>query len=315
MSDPLDGLPVQPAVNGALAEWTAWLSHQRRLSPRTLDGYKRDVSFFMRFLAPHIGFEPGIDDLARLNREDLWAFQEERQRDGLAQTSMARTLSALRSLFLFMDKHGICTNSVFAAAETPKLPHTVPKPLPVADAIEVLDEAERTAKVPWQGKRDRALFTLLYGCGLRISEALGLNRRDIAAGDRLIVTGKGNKQRVVPILASVMQAMQDYLAACPHDIGDDEPLFVGARGKRLDAAVAQKKMREVRARLGLPETATPHALRHSYATHLLSGGGDLRSIQELLGHASLSTTQRYTEVDSERLMAVHAAAHPRARRN
>lgn len=308
------GLPVQPAVATALDNWVSWLRHERRLAERTVESYSHDISTFMRFLDRHFGYAPGIDDLADMGRSELWAFQAERQADGLTPTSMARSLSALKSLFAFLDKRGICTNAAIANAEAPKLPRSVPKPMSVEDAFETLDAAEDIAREPWHGKRDRALFTLLYGCGLRIGEAISLNRRDVAGLEKIIITGKGNKQRVVPMLKYVAQEIEVYLATCPYDTGADGPLFVGARGKRLNPALAQRAMRGVRAVLGLTETATPHALRHSFATHLLSGGGDLRTIQELLGHASLSTTQRYTEVDGERLMEIHAAAHPRARR-
>lgn len=308
------GLPVQPAVATALENWVSWLRHERRLSERTVESYSHDISIFMRFLDRHFGYAPGIDDLANMGRSELWAFQAERQADGLTPTSMARSLSALKSLFAFLDKRGICTNAAIANAEAPKLPRSVPKPMSVEDAFETLDAAEDIAREPWHGKRDRALFALLYGCGLRIGEAISLNRRDVAGLEKIVITGKGDKQRVVPVLKYVAQEIEAYLAACPYEPGTDGPLFVGARGKRLNPALAQRAMRGVRAVLGLTETATPHALRHSFATHLLSGGGDLRTIQELLGHASLSTTQRYTEVDGERLMEVHAAAHPRARR-
>lgn len=308
------GLPVQPAVATALENWVSWLRHERRLSERTVESYSHDISIFMRFLDRSFGFAPGIDDLANMGRSELWAFQAERQADGLTPTSMARSLSALKSLFAFLDKRGICTNAAIANAEAPKLPRSVPKPMSVEDAFETLDAAEDIAREPWHGKRDRALFALLYGCGLRIGEAISLNRRDVAGLEKIVITGKGNKQRVVPVLKYVAQEIEAYLCACPYEPGTDGPLFVGARGKRLNPALAQRAMRGVRAVLGLTETATPHALRHSFATHLLSGGGDLRTIQELLGHASLSTTQRYTEVDGERLMEVHAAAHPRARR-
>lgn len=308
------GLPVQSDLANALSDWVSWLSHERRLSARTVDGYQRDISIFIKFLERRFGFSPGIEDLAGLRRDDLWAFQAERQADGLTAVSMARGLSSLRSLFSFFDKRGICNNAAVMAIETPRLPRTVPKPLSVEDAFETLDAAEDLALEPWHGKRDRALFALLYGCGLRIGEALGLSPRDIEGFDRIIVAGKGNKQRVVPLLKSVARELKVYLEICPFNLDADGPLFIGARGKRLNPAVAQRGMRNVRALLGLSDTATPHALRHSFATHLLSGGGDLRTIQELLGHASLSTTQRYTEVDGERLQAVHAAAHPRARR-
>lgn len=308
------GLPVQPAVASALEDWVSWLRHERRLSEKTVESYCTDITVFMRFLDRHFGYAPGIDDLQEMGRSELWAFQAERQADGLTPTSMARGLSALKSLFSFFDKRGICTNAAISNAEMPRLPKSVPKPLSVEDAFETLDAAEDIAREPWYGKRDRALFALLYGCGLRIGEAISLNRRDVAGLERIVITGKGNKQRIVPMLKFVAREIENYLAVCPFDPDEDGPLFVGARGRRLNPALAQRAMRGVRAVLGLTETATPHALRHSFATHLLSGGGDLRTIQELLGHASLSTTQRYTEVDGERLMEIHAAAHPRARR-
>lgn len=308
------GLPVQPALAKVLEDWNGWLTHERRLSPRTTESYGHDVATFIRFIRDALGYEPGVEDIAGLTRNQLWAFQADRQAAGMRPVSMARCLSSLKSLYGFMEKRGICNNAVISSAESPRLGKTVPKPLSVEDAIDTLDTAEDLAIEPWQGKRDRALFALLYGCGLRIGEALGLAVRDVAGRTQIVVTGKGNKQRVVPMLPGVSRAIDEYLSLCPFGLADDAPLFVGARGKRLNAAIAQRRMRDVRAVLGLAETATPHALRHSFATHLLSGGGDLRTIQELLGHASLSTTQRYTAVDGERLMAIHAEAHPRARR-
>ena len=195
----------------------------------------------------------------------------------------------------------------------PKIPHAIPKPVNVEDAMDTIENVATLAKRPWVGKRDAALLTLLYGCVLRIGEALGLKRRDTPLGETLRVVGKGQKERLVPVLPIVREAIADYLAACPHDPGPDGSLFLGVRGKKLDPAIVQRTVRLLRARLGLPETATPHALRHSFATHLLAAGGDLRTVQELLGHASLSTTQRYTEVDMSQLIAVYERAHPRAR--
>ncbi|MBT3909650.1 MAG: tyrosine-type recombinase/integrase, partial [Rhodospirillaceae bacterium] len=196
---------------------------------------------------------------------------------------------------------------------------SIPKALSAEDALEAIETIEELSDEPWVGKRDRAFLALLYGCGLRIGEALGLNRGQLpppgAGADSIRVTGKGNKQRLVPMLPVVLSGLHDYLDACPFDLGPDDPVFVGVRGKRLNPGVAQKRVRMVRQLLRLPETATPHAMRHSFATHLMAGGGDLRTIQELLGHASLSTTQRYTDVDAARLQSVHAAAHPRARRS
>jgi integrase/recombinase XerC len=196
----------------------------------------------------------------------------------------------------------------------PRLPRALPKPLTEVEAAETLEHSARLAAAPWIGKRDAAVLTLLYGCGLRIDEALRLNRAEAPHGDSMVITGKGGKQRMIPVLPMVRAAIGEYLDACPHETPADGPLFLGARGGRLGARTVQALMQTLRAALNLPETATPHALRHSFATHLLAGGGDLRTIQELLGHASLSTTQRYTAVDSERLLAVHRAAHPRARR-
>ena len=308
------GLPVQPAVAEALSAWVDWLAHERRLAASTVESYQHDAAIFMRYIHSRLGFEPGIEDLTGLKRDDLWAFQTVRQADGIGPVSMARGLSGLRSLFTFLERRGICSNAIIQAAEMPKLPRTVPKPLNIEDAFETLEVAEELAIEPWVGKRDRALFALLYGCGLRIGEAIGLSVRDVKGLERIVVTGKGNKQRVVPMLKVVRTALEAYLQSCPFRLDDDAPLFVGTRGNRLNPAIAQRCMRQIRAILGLPDTATPHALRHSFATHLLSGGGDLRTIQELLGHASLSTTQRYTEVDGARLQAVHAAAHPRAKR-
>ena len=223
-------------------------------------------------------------------------------------------MSTVRGFFRYLEKHGLGHNPALGAVRTPKVPKSVPKALDIAEALESVEAVADFTDTPWIAKRDIAVLMLLYGCGLRIGEALALNRHQAPRADTMVVTGKGNKQRLVPVLPVVREAVEDYLAACPRPLEPDDPLFIGARGKRLDASVIQKQMRKIRILFGLPETATPHALRHSFATHLLAGGGDLRTIQELLGHASLSTTQRYTDVDSARLMAVYEAAHPRARK-
>lgn len=228
-------------------------------------------------------------------------------------SSRARAVSALRNFYRWLDRAGVLHNPKIGALATPRLPQGVPKPLAPADAASLLRAAEESVAEPWIGLRDRALFTLLYGAGLRISEALALDRGALPLGEALIVLGKGRKERMVPLLPAVTLAVAAYVDACPFHGGKDSPLFLGAKGKRLDPAIAQKAMRSLRAQLQLPDTATPHALRHSFATHLLAGGGDLRAIQELLGHASLSTTQRYTEVETERLLSAYRNAHPRAR--
>jgi integrase/recombinase XerC len=234
---------------------------------------------------------------------------------GLQASSTARALSVVRGFFRFLERGDMIRNPAIYALRTPKLPHHVPKALEVQDAVDLVAATGDSFGLgpPWVEKRDLALFTLLYGCGLRIGEALGLDRRHMPQQDQMVISGKGGKERVVPVLHVVKKALEGYLAICPFAYGPDDPLFVGVRGKRLQAAIAQKRLRELRPLLDLPETATPHALRHSFATHLLAGGGDLRAIQELLGHTSLSTTQRYTDVDTEQLRRVYRAAHPRAR--
>jgi integrase/recombinase XerC len=307
-------LPVAAEVRAAVEAWTGWLDGERRLAANTLDAYRGDLVAFLGFLSGHLGGPPDLRALAELAPADIRAYLAWRSREGYERTSTARAMATIRSFFRFLDRRGLAHVPAVHAVRTPRILRSVPKPLTERDALDAVATVADLSDEPWIARRDIALLMLLYGCGLRIGEALALARHQAPTGDTLLVTGKGGKQRVVPVLAIVREAVAAYLAACPHDFGDRGPLFFGARGGRLDPAVAQKQMRRLRALLGLPETATPHALRHSFATHLLAGGGDLRTIQELLGHASLSTTQRYTEVDSARLVAVHRAAHPRARR-
>jgi integrase/recombinase XerC len=235
-----------------------------------------------------------------------------RLKEGRSRTTIARAMSALRNLFRFLDRTGLVHNQALAAVKAPKPTKSVPKPLLPEDALALLRRALEAATEPWIGARNVAVLTLLYGCGLRIDEALSLNQVDAPAGDVMMVTGKGNKQRVVPVLPVVRDAIENYRALCPYSNETEKPLFYGSRGGRLNPGIVQRTMRGLRADLGLPETATPHALRHSFATHLLARGGDLRTIQELLGHASLSTTQRYTDVDAARLIEVYDRFHPRA---
>ena len=309
---------AEPAVVSAIEDWRAWLAHERRISNHTLDAYSRDLGSFLRFTAEHLGYAPGLQDLRALEPADFRGFLAARQARGLARSSTARALSTLRNFFKFIERQGLVENAAIGGIRTPKVPRSVPKALDEVDALETVSVIEDLSEEPWIGKRDAAVLFLLYGCGLRIGEALGLDRDQVAepgdAMDTIVVTGKGDKQRLVPVLPVVTKALGDYIDACPHDLALAGPLFVGKRGKRLSARMIQRQMGRVRALLGLPETATPHALRHSFATHLLAGGGDLRTIQELLGHASLSTTQRYTEVDAGRMKSVYDGAHPRARR-
>jgi integrase/recombinase XerC len=304
---------AEPALASAIDDWRAWLAHERRMSQHTLDAYARDLAGFLAFFTDHMGYMPGPRDLENLKPADFRAYLARRASSGLSRTSTARAMSALRGFFRFLERSGIVSNAAITAVRTPKIPKSVPKALTEADALDATATIGQLSDQEWVSKRDTAVLLMLYGCGLRIGEALGLNRGQAPKGDTMIVTGKGNKQRLVPVLPVVVQAVSDYLASCPYPLGDEDPLFLGARGGRLNPGVVQRQMRQMRALLGLHETATPHALRHSFATHLLAGGGDLRTIQELLGHASLSSTQRYTDVDAAHLSEIYRKTHPRAR--
>ena len=308
---------AEPAVLAAIDEWRRWLAHERRVSQNTLAGYGHDLRAFFQFMAGHLGFPPGLGDLGKLRPGDFRSWLAKRNAKGLSRASTARAMSTLRGFFRFLERRGLVENASLGAVKTPKKTKSVPKAITPEDALETIEAAAALQLEPWVAKRDAAILLLLYGAGLRIGEALGLKRQKAPSDDgeaMLVVAGKGGKERVVPVLPVVAAAIRDYLDACPFPLGDDDPLFVGVRGDRLNPRVVQRQMQKTRGLLGLPETATPHALRHSFATHLLAAGGDLRTIQELLGHASLSTTQRYTDVDQSRLRAVYDDAHPRARR-
>ena len=300
-------------VKAAAEGWYRWLAKEKRFSKHTLRAYGQDLAAFLVFLSEHLGEAAGLDDLRSLRQADFRAYLSHRRNDGIASTSLARSLSAVRSFFRRLQKDGVIDSAAANLIRTPKRPHSLPKPLSVASAEQVIETADAADTAPWLQARDAAILTLLWGAGLRLGEALGLDGDQVPLGDSLTVTGKGNKQRLVPVLPIVRAAIAEYVKLCPYAIAAGMPLFYGARGKRVDPAIIQKAMRNARRALDLPETATPHALRHSFATHLLAAGGDLRTIQELLGHASLATTQRYTEVDAEALLRVYGAAHPRAR--
>jgi len=308
-----DAFNAAAELRAAIMEWQSWLANERRASLHTVEAYGRDLAGFIAFLGQHLGELPGLASLAALRPADFRAWLARRTTEGLARSSSARALSVLRSFFRFCARRGLAETTALAALRTPKLPRALPKALTVKDAAEVIDKAAALSKLPWIAARDTALFTLLYGCGLRLGEALGLRRHEAPQGAVLRILGKGKKERLVPVLPIVREAIERYLALCPYDPGPSGPLFLGARGGALDPAIVQKEMRKLRVWLGLSEQATPHALRHSFATHLLAAGGDLRTIQELLGHASLSTTQRYTEIETEALIAVYEKAHPRAK--
>ncbi|MCC6949489.1 MAG: tyrosine recombinase XerC [Bradyrhizobiaceae bacterium] len=298
--------------------WLGFIAHERRLSPKTLEAYGRDVAGFLGFLAEHLGGRPKLAGLSRLEPADVRAYLAERRSNGIEPRTLIRSLAAARSFARFLEREGSGKVAALAAVRAPKIARTLPKPLSVSAARNVADPASRAGeeRAPWVLARDAAVLALLYGSGLRISEALGLKRRDAPApgsGDTITVLGKGAKKRMVPVLPQVAQAIAEYISLCPFDLVSDGPLFRGEKGGPLSPRVVQLAMERLRGALGLPDTATPHALRHSFATHLLARGGDLRSIQELLGHASLATTQIYTAVDATSLIEAYRAAHPRAR--
>ncbi len=311
-----DALSIDPEVAAMAEAWCDWLAHEKRQADLTVKGYRTDLMGFLGFSAEHLGGAPGLDQLVDLKTIDFRAWLASRHRDGVARTSVARGLAALRSFYGYLDRQHGRHNPAIRALRTPKLDQRLPRPLSSDQANDLVESAPAFARQGWIGKRDAALLLLLYGAGLRIGEALALDRGMIGNAPanlrQLTVTGKGKKQRLVPILPIIAAAIDDYLTACPHRPGPDAPLFVGLRGKRLQPALLRRQVQALRRMLGLPESATPHALRHSFATHLLSDGADLRTIQELLGHASLSTTQGYTGLDRERLMRLYQSAHPRA---
>ena len=310
------GYMGSPYVREAVGDWLAYLSVERQLAANTAEAYERDISQFLAFLAGHLNRLPDMKQLLVLQARDVRAFLAARRSEGVGSRSLARTLSALRMFYKFLERRGCGKNDAIRAVSLPKLPHSVPKPLTAPKATALVDSADiASPDAPeWILARDTAVLALLYGSGLRISEALSLQRKDapIKGRDMLRVTGKGNKTRVVPVLPIVREAVERYLALCPLESGSDDPLFVGVRGKQLSPRIIQLGIARARAALGLPDSATPHALRHSFATHLLGAGADLRAIQELLGHASLSTTQGYTEVDRAHLLKAYTSAHPRA---
>ncbi len=308
---------VDQEAGAAARAWISHLETERRMAAKTVEAYLRDCGQFFDFLQQHFGALVSISMLSALKVSDFRAFLANRRRGGTSSRSLARQLSAIRSLFHFMEKQDLVKNPAISAIQTPKLPHSVPKPLSVPAAKKVMRDAHEAAHheaAKWVLSRDTAVLMLLYGCGLRISEALDLDAEHAPkpGDDVMRVTGKGSKVRLVPVLEPARTAIEDYMKLCPFPLEAGTALFRGVRGKRLNARNVQLLVQKLRGYLGLPDTATPHALRHSFATHLLGNGADLRSIQELLGHASLSTTQVYTQVDRAHLLKAYESAHPRA---
>jgi integrase/recombinase XerC len=307
-------LPLGADLEQAVTQWLAHLRHERAAAENTLTAYARDVRQFIDFLERQLGHAPCLADLGRIEARTVRSFLAARRRSGAVSRSLARTLSALRQLFRWLEVQELSQNRALLQIASPKVPHSVPKPLTVEKAAGVVDSGPG-ANLDWVLARDTAVLLLLYGAGLRITEALSICAKDAPVETRevLRIKGKGGKERLVPVLPIVRTGIERYIALCPYPLAPEEALFRGAKGGPLSPRIIQLVMERLRAGLRLPPSATPHALRHSFATHLLSAGADLRQIQELLGHASLSTTQAYTEVDRERLIAVYDAAHPRSR--
>lgn len=293
-------------------EWLASLAHERRMSAHTLRAYGDDVERFLGFLRTHRGKAPDERMLTAIAPADIRAFVTVRRKEGLGARGVRRALSGLRSFYRYLEREEILANPAPRAVRAPRLARTLPKPLSERDISGALESVAGN-DVAWLAARDTALILLLYGAGLRISEALSLKQGDVPMGEWIAIAGKRGKERMVPTLPALREALQDYVSKLHFQLDRDAPLFISRKGKAMSAREAQRVFEGVRLRLGLADSATPHALRHSFATHLLAGGGDLRAVQELLGHASLSTTQIYTAVDTKKLMSAYQNAHPRAR--
>lgn len=308
---------MHPETAAIILRWQRYLISERRFAENTVKSYVRDFGGFIAFLKTHLAATPSPKQIGNVSLNDFRSFLAKRRNDGLSSRSLARTLSTIRSFYKYLDRMESISNHAIGNVQSPKVPHTIPRPLTVTDAKEILDRVGDFATDAWVDARNTAVLTLLYGCGLRISEALSINVGDLPDNyttdtQTMTIKGKRGKERLVPLLPVVIDAINHYTELCPYPMVEGQPLFLGKRGKRLNPSAVQIAMRLARISMGLPDSATPHALRHSFATHLLSAGGDLRTIQELLGHADLSSTQHYTDVDTDALMSVYNKAHPRA---
>lgn len=301
-----------PSAFTLYKEWQSYLLHERQYSAHTLRAYENDILPFFAFLKHHFEKEADYNLLSKLEVRDIRSWMAYLHGNGLTAKSTARALSVVRSFFRFLEKQEILKNHAALNAYMPKVPKSIPKALSREDALNAASSIDDVARESWTGKRDIALLTLIYGCGLRISEALSLKYKDVPLQNAIRIKGKGNKEREVPVLPIVAKRIGEYVKSCPYKMLENDFIFVGARGKPLRPEIFRKQLQIFRDSYGLPESTTPHAFRHSFATHLLQEGGDLRVIQELLGHASLSTTQQYTKTDSKRLLDVYNKAHPKA---
>ena len=294
-------------------DWLNNLKNIKGLSDNTLEAYKIDIIKFIYFLRNYLGNDPSLNDLRKLTNNNFRGYLAEQKNLGISNISIARQISSLKSFFNYLIKIKKIDNSPILNLKGPKQKKSLPRPIIADLAIEVIKEAKNIDDEKWIGQRNQTILILLYGCGLRISEALNLNYSDITSNDYLIIKGKGNKERIVPIMDYIRDSIVNYIKVCPFEFSNSDPLFIGKRRKRLSPRIIQYALEKIRVSLSLPETATPHALRHSFATHLLENGGDLRTIQELLGHSSLSTTQKYTKVENSQLLNVYTKTHPLAK--
>ncbi len=289
------------------------MTEERRFSKESVLRYEKDLAYFLDFLKRHFGKEPDLKTLLRVEPLDLRGFLSERHAKNQAKASIARIMSTMRGFYKFLSIKGYGRNAAIATMRSPKLPQHLPRAVSESQAMALMQKMKSPGG-DWQKKRDAAILLLLYGAGLRVGEAVKLNRAEAPTGDKITVTGKGNKQRLVPILPEICAAVEEYIRAIPFELAPHDALFVGMRGKRLQRTYVANLLQKLRLELNLPKTTTPHALRHSFATHLLNNGVDLRNLQKLLGHSSLSTTQRYAKMEIEQLGKIHAAAHPRSKK-
>ena len=290
-----------------IRQWVEWLQVQRNYSEHTIQSYLSDLEIFLKYLSKE---KVTLSELKKLDVRSFRSFFSLRAKKGISRTTIAREESAVRNFFKWLDENGIISNPAIFQIATPKLPKVLPRALDVNTTLDIIEQALKDCSEPWLGVRNSAIFTLMYGCGLRIAEALSLNVEDINQSEFIKIRGKGNKERYVPILPIVLEKIEEYKKGCPYNLKPGQALFLGAKGERVCSRIIQRKLQNIREKLNLPDNVTPHALRHSFATHLLAQGSDLRSIQELLGHASLSSTQRYTDVDLEKIQEEYKKAFP-----
>lgn len=290
-----------------IRQWVEWLQVQRNYSEHTIQSYLSDLEIFLKYLSKE---KVTLSELKKLDVRSFRSFFSLRAKKGISRTTIAREESAVRNFFKWLDENGIISNPAIFQIATPKLPKVLPRALDVNTTLDIIEQALKDCSEPWLGVRNSAIFTLMYGCGLRIAEALSLNVEDINQSEFIKIRGKGNKERYVPILPIVLEKIEEYKKCCPYNLKPRQALFLGAKGERVCSRIIQRKLQNIREKLNLPDNVTPHALRHSFATHLLAQGSDLRSIQELLGHASLSSTQRYTDVDLEKIQEEYKKAFP-----